>query len=457
MKKFTIFTLLILITFTFCFSNESVIEPSITHEIEEISNGNIKELVVSQLNSNQFLSGGLLLGLLASLGFYLKKFPVWVYNRIMRLITFHLYVDENDMFYIYFNRWLKENYEQKLRNSQIYLSEKRVDSDNANSPTDKKTTKKKTTYYLKPKNDSFIIWYKGTPLKVSKGQDKLESAKDFYSMIYNHYSISGFFAKKTIQKLIDDVLAYTDEEKEISSEYEIYVNSNYSDWCYTFSKKGRNVDSVVLNKKTKDSIFNGLDTFIESEEWYIERGIPYQYNMLIHGSPGSGKSSIISAIANKYLYNVYYMTLSGDQLSDTTLMLLFSRIPEHSILVMEDIDSIFRGRENISKSKITFSGFINSLDGIISKHNFISIMTTNHPETLDTALIRSGRIDNMVEICYPEIKEIQTYFKRFFNEELKLQHMDKQNISMAKIQEICMLHINNYENAHNEIVSLLTV
>lgn len=45
-------------------------------------------------------------------------------------------------------------------------------------------------------------------------------------------------------------------------------------------------------------------------------------------------------------------------------------------------------------------GLLNVLDGVVDTPNRIVIMTTNHPEALDAALIRPGRIDKKIYLGY---------------------------------------------------------
>lgn len=67
--------------------------------------------------------------------------------------------------------------------------------------------------------------------------------------------------------------------------------------------------------------------------------------------------------------------------------------------------------------KLDLSGLLNVLDGVVDCPNRILIMTTNHPEKLDPALIRPGRIDKIIYLGYlqpPEAKEVYLpYFRTY--------------------------------------------
>ena len=85
-------------------------------------------------------------------------------------------------------------------------------------------------------------------------------------------------------------------------------------------------------------------------------------------------------------------------------MRLFAELPQRCIVLLEDVDTAGVGRrdsvdsdqEKESKSAVTLSGLLNVLDGVSSQEGRILIMTTNHIEHLDEALIRPGRSDKKV-------------------------------------------------------------
>ena len=120
---------------------------------------------------------------------------------------------------------------------------------------------------------------------------------------------------------------------------------------------------------------------------------------------------------------------------------------EKSILLIEDIDKVFAGRENVSdKANITFSALLNCLDGAFYKHGLITIITTNHIEKLDEALLRTGRIDNKIEIPLPTDKEISEYLAVFYKKPTFV-IQGKFNLKMSDVQEICLKNKNSIEGA----------
>ena len=147
-------------------------------------------------------------------------------------------------------------------------------------------------------------------------------------------------------------------------------------------------------------------------------GIPYRRGYLLHGPPGSGKSSYIQALAGALNYDICVLNLSERGLADDKLIHLLSNTPERSFVLIEDIDAAFNKRVQTSEdgyqSSVTFSGFLNALDGVASGEERIIFMTTNHSERLDPALIRPGRVDLAVLIDDASPKQARRLFERFY-------------------------------------------
>ena len=78
-------------------------------------------------------------------------------------------------------------------------------------------------------------------------------------------------------------------------------------------------------------------------------GIPFRRGYLLHGVPGSGKSSLIHAIAGELMLDIYVVSLSSSWISDSTLTTLMGRVPSRCILLLEDLDAAFT--RSVSRDK----------------------------------------------------------------------------------------------------------
>src|SRR5277367_6565066 len=66
------------------------------------------------------------------------------------------------------------------------------------------------------------------------------------------------------------------------------------------------------------------------------------------------------------------------------------------------------------QSSITLSGFLNALDGVVASEERIIFMTTNHPERLDPALLRPGRVDVKEYLGHATHYQMKQMFSRFY-------------------------------------------
>ncbi|KAG8712517.1 hypothetical protein FRC09_019783 [Ceratobasidium sp. 395] len=183
-------------------------------------------------------------------------------------------------------------------------------------------------------------------------------------------------------------------------------------------RRKREIGSVVLANGVADRILDDVRAFMERGKWYAERGIPYRRGYLLHGPPGSGKSSFIQALAGSLGYNICVLNLSERGLTDDRLNYLLAHVPERSFVLLEDIDAAFNKRVQTSddgyQSGVTFSGLLNALDGVASGEERIVFMTTNHLSRLDPALIRPGRVDLIQLLDDAQPDQAAQLFARFY-------------------------------------------
>ena len=179
----------------------------------------------------------------------------------------------------------------------------------------------------------------------------------------------------------------------------VYEN-NGGQWSISKEKRVRKIESVIFKQDFINTVLSDIKDFISSESWYLEMGIPYKRSYLLYGPPGTGKSSFAQALAGLIKYSICFVNCS-DRINDFYFNYLLNRAPKKSIILIEDVDSIFSERKNVEKNNsLTFSGFLNAIDGVRSQEGRILIMTTNFKERLDPALLRPGRVDEMYEINY---------------------------------------------------------
>jgi len=217
-------------------------------------------------------------------------------------------------------------------------------------------------------------------------------------------------------------------------------------WKAFQRRKPRALESVVLPDNLPNRLADDVQNFFSSADWYQQQGIPYQRGYLLYGPPGNGKTSLIVAIASKFGRDIYSVNLAAQ--TDESFTSIMGDVPEHGIVLFEDIDAAFADERDRPKgSYLTFSSFINCLDGVSAPHGRILFMTTNHVDKLDPALIRPGRIDKQFNIGNATPEQARQIFLRFFPGFVKEAEMFATNLamlsrepSMAELQEHLLVH-----------------
>ncbi|CAN6374662.1 unnamed protein product [Urochloa humidicola] len=185
-------------------------------------------------------------------------------------------------------------------------------------------------------------------------------------------------------------------------------------------------DTLALDPALREEIRADLLRFVSRREYYAHAGRAWKRGYLLHGPPGTGKTSLVAAIANLLEFDVYDLELTTVSTNSHLRRLLVSTTPK-SVVVIEDIDCSLdlseRGTRKggttdkemaqltmlspadgaaVGQESISLSGVLNFLDGLWSSciGERLMVLTTNHPERLDPVLLRPGRMDRKIELGY---------------------------------------------------------
>jgi len=171
--------------------------------------------------------------------------------------------------------------------------------------------------------------------------------------------------------------------------------------------------------------------FKNAKQRYRHLGVPYHRGYLLYGPPGTGKTSLVSAIAEKFAMSIYVVNLAD--FNDRSLMKALNDVPPCSVVLFEDIDCMKGGKARVcieetrdrkkseqpddklpDKFGVTLSGLLNVLDGFHPPGNVLFMMTSNHIEAPDPALLRPGRIDYKLYLGLATDEQKVELFLRFF-------------------------------------------
>lgn len=174
----------------------------------------------------------------------------------------------------------------------------------------------------------------------------------------------------------------------------------------------RTPDSVILRDGILESLLGEVGAFLDGRSWYEARQVPYRLGLMFSGSPGTGKTTAVSALAAKFGLDLALLSLSGFTRTEVDRLVdLLRCVPERAILVLEDVDRHFDRPE---EEQVPLDVLLNALDGLGAGEGRILVMTANHPENLPPALVRKGRIDREVRFGPADFAVARRLFLRFF-------------------------------------------
>lgn len=155
-------------------------------------------------------------------------------------------------------------------------------------------------------------------------------------------------------------------------------------------------------------ILDDVDEFLKSEKKYYRLGIPWRRGYLLHGPPGTGKSSLVHTIAKRIERGVYLITTNN---LDVIGQALTEAAFYPGIMLFEDLD--------FSENADEIDPFLLSvLDGKFTVPGTIFIITCLDKNNLHPTLIRPGRVDYTLEFHNINLDGAKTMYLRFFPDDL---------------------------------------
>nr|POE94291.1 putative atpase yjob [Quercus suber] len=250
----------------------------------------------------------------------------------------------------------------------------------------------------------------------------LERAGNFASYYY-------ILADRDDDTAVDDLIKVVGKwSTRLHEEIYVFDNGNWQKnhrlWT---SVQNASWDDVILNEAMKETLISDVTTFFDSRAIYEEYGVPWKRGIILHGTPGCGKTISVKALMNSLqskdvasLYVKSINTAQGSMQRSVRSIFTQARAMAPCLLIFEDLDSLVGSEVR--------SYFLNEVDGLEDNNGLLMLGSTNHLDRLDPGIAkRPSRFDRKYHYALPGRRERFLYCQYWQHKLAKNSNVDFQD------------------------------
>jgi len=290
------------------------------------------------------LKGGSLLIVIGAIAYNLRHLPMKLFGMLKRVCTTTIAINNFDESFQWFNIWLAKELDgvhSIMVNSKLRQSDDDLDKPQNLDLDEDRNGKHRPKIILTPANGFYFFKFGGKYCFLNRSRGEVKSKEDFGKSTET-FTITILSRDLSIaKKLVEAARDYALPE---DGRLDVRI-CRHDFWNHLGRINKRLLDSVIMPCGLKERLLEDVCKFRESRDWYVQMGIPYKRGYLLAGNPGTGKSSLVMAIASHFDMSLCVLSLSASGMSDSTLLHLLGNADTNSILLIEDVEAAWTLRQ----------------------------------------------------------------------------------------------------------------
>ncbi len=215
---------------------------------------------------------------------------------------------------------------------------------------------------------------------------------------------------------------------------------------FKVKNKGRGFDLVAGMNSLKESLYHDIILPLSDKKLYDQYKVSVPNGMMLYGPPGCGKTFIAQKFAEEIGYN--YVEIKPSDLASIyvhgtqeKIGNLFREAKQKAptIIFIDEVDAILPNREgNLDHS---YSSEVNEFLAQMTEcnqHGIFIICATNRPEKIDTAILRTGRMEKVIYLPPPDFEARREMFRLHLSD----RPIDK-DIDFDKLSHLTNLYVSS--------------